>query len=403
MVMSCVLLLPLGYHTAEPPPTPPAPSPTLPDLWSAQLSCKIGTNGSCGAGMEAASFFYDSRATTLRQRLNSSLLVYWLEGQGGRRKLYSKYVDECRPMPLNFTFGQLIDFSWMPLATCIGAHSLFYSDAHAAMNYTVQLDPANGLPTELDVLPWLQLPGTPEVTPQVRRWSFTMASAGVPQPTTLWNIPRPGCLDPLPPCADSRPKQRFHVYIAHPHQFVDLANQDSGDARGDVAFLCPDLTSDEKESNGYDTVSMWVVDMDVHWGQYRQCNGYPGLCIGLEGFFVGRQVPFGDPDLPLSGQCSLNAARGSWFSHPTGGRCPSEASANCSWWPLRRVKSVAINCLKQLGFVAACKEDLSEHGALRFKEWIYNRSMPIFEAAFASDEAVYGGCPSIQFDNEESN
>ena len=55
-------------------------------------------------------------------------------------------------------------------------------------------------------------------------------------------------------------------------------------------------------------------------------------------------------------------------------------------------KSISIDCLRKLGFVAACRNDLAEHGALRFKEWIYNRSLPIFEAAFASDVPLYGGC-----------
>ena len=367
-----------------------------PKVWSAMLSCKIGANGSCGAGMESASFYYDSQATALRQRLNSSLLVYWLEGHGESRRLYSQYVDDCRPMPLNFTFGQLVDFSWMARATRRGAHTLFYSDTAAATNYSVTLDPTTELPAQLDVLPWVHLPGTPRMTPQVRRWSFTSAIAGAAQSATMWTVPRPGCLDPLPPCDGGRLKQRTNVYLAHPHQYVDIDDQDSGDARGDVAFLCPDLTSGEKESNGYDTVSEWEVEMDPRWGQYRQCNGYPGLCIGLERLFVGRQIPFGDPDLPLSGQCSPHAARGSWFSHPASGRCPSAtSSANCSWRPVRRVKSISIDCLRKLGFVAACRNDLAEHGALRFKEWIYNRSLPIFEAAFASDVPLHGGCPPM--------
>ena len=45
----------------------------------------------------------------------------------------------------------------------------------------------------------------------------------------------------------------FDVFIAHPRRFVELDDQDSADARGDVAFLCPDLTSAENATNGYES------------------------------------------------------------------------------------------------------------------------------------------------------
>uniref|UniRef100_A0A7S0IHY3 Uncharacterized protein n=1 Tax=Calcidiscus leptoporus TaxID=127549 RepID=A0A7S0IHY3_9EUKA len=369
--------------------------PELPTLWRAHLSCSVGTNGSCGAGMESASFFFDNRTKRLRQRLNSSLLVYWMEGSGSGRALYSQYAGDCRPMPLNFTFGQLVDFSWLPFATRLNAQAFFYTDAEAAMNYTLEIDLSRGTPSRLEALPFVNLPGTPAMTPQPRRWTFTQAEVGLP--AAVWDIPRAGCLERVPPCASTGAMRRFDVYIAHPRRFVELGDQDSADARGDVAFLCPDLTSAENSTNGYDTVSHWVVEMNAAWGQYRQCNGYPGLCVGLETFFVGRQVPFGDEELPLSGQCSPHTIRGSWFSHPAGGQCKESSNERCSWRPVRRAKSISIDCLaRQQGLVAACRKDLKEHGDMRLKQWIYNRSLPIFERAFMSDGAAQGGCPPLK-------
>ena len=68
-------------------------------------------------------------------------------------------------------------------------------------------------------------------------------------------------------------RETVGVFLAHPRAFVYLDDQDSGDARGVVSFICPDLTR-PLLTNGYDVISLWSVEVDPRYGQYEQCNGH---------------------------------------------------------------------------------------------------------------------------------
>ncbi len=121
-----------------------------------------------------------------------------------------------------------------------------------------------------------------------------------------------------------------------------------------------------------------------------------------DSFYVGRQIPIGSDAVPLSGQCTPNVQSGSWFSHTKGGKCPdgqAVAPGVCSWRPLQRRKTIDLKCLAdQVGMRDACLADISAAGGappIPFSVWIYNRSLPVFEAAFASEDPSQGGCPAV--------
>ena len=73
----------------------------------------------------------------------------------------------------------------------------------------------------------------------------------------------------------------------------------------------------------------------------------------------------------------------------------------CSWRPIKKLKTIDLKCLTStLGMVHTCQADLASAHAqgvqpFPFTKWIYNRSLPIFEGAFASDEPAKGGCPPL--------
>ena len=142
--------------------------------------------------------------------------------------------------------------------------------------------------------------------------------------------------------------------------------------------------------------------MLASYGQYRLCNGYPGLCFGLEDFEMGRQLPYGSKNVPFSGQCTPNAESGNWFSHTKLGKCADgvkPAAGVCSWRVVRRVKTIDLKCLAEdAGMKAACLADYKAHPLvppLPFTKWIYNESLPVFEKAFASEDPSQGGCPAV--------
>lgn len=110
----------------------------------------------------------------------------------------------------------------------------------------------------------------------------------------------------------------------------------------------------------------------------------------------------GSVDVPLSGQCTANTQSGSWLSHTAGGKCPDGQSVKegiCTWRPVSLVKTIDLECLsKQAGMRKACIADIIAAGGkipVPFQDWIYNRSLPIFLGAFASDDPSQGGCPSL--------
>ncbi|KAL1504714.1 hypothetical protein AB1Y20_008493 [Prymnesium parvum] len=380
-------------------------------------------NSSIMSGPPAATFFFDNSSTdgTLRQRINQSYglpSTAWTlyTPSNASMRTYAQLADDCRPLPVNFSAFLAFDLSWVPLSTFAGevvlgpsmkANRFVYSDTRTLNNYTL-VTTLHGQLLELYSTFIGKLPGTGSVSPTTKH-TFGGLVEG-PVPASLFDIPVQGCFEKVPPCPNGD-VVLMDLYLAHPHQFTYLDNEDTADAKGDVTFLCPDILQPGSSAfNLYDQVSRWQVEIDTHWGQYEQCNGYPGLCFGLEDYFVGRQIPYGTKKVPLSGQCTPNTDSGSWFSHTLGGKCldgqrPSEGT--CTWRPVKREKTIALKCLvEDVGMLTACKADILAAGGLPgppFTKWIYNTSLKVFQDAFASENPDQGGCPNVALSPSEES
>jgi len=412
-----MLLFMLPMSTVPTPPSlPPAFSVTMTQSQpEAFIFGQFGLKPTAGPPA-LYSFYYDSTNAdgTLRQRLNNSVgfatTVWTLFTPGNAsHRVFAEFGEDCRPLPSDFTFGQGLDLRWIPNASYVGqvilpsgakASAFGYLDAIEMFNYTAVFSERDEEFLYVDSQWMGSLPGTGSGTYPKIRHEIVPGTMHVAIPAAeLWGIPVQGCFEKVPPCTEGT-VEKLDVFLAHPHQFDYIDDEDTGDARGDVTFICPDILNPASGAfNLYDQVSQWRVEIDTHWGQYQQCNGYPGLCFGLEDYYVGRQIPFGSTAVPLSGQCTENADSGSWFSHTKAGRCPdgqAVASGVCSWRPLERVKTINLKCLaEEAGMRKACQADLVKAGGLPFpfSKWIWNESLPIFEAAFASDDPAKGGCP----------
>lgn len=401
------------------------PPPLLPSSFSVNLSISslqgsllphlhFGPSGS-------ASFLFENSSVdgTLRQRLDqqtgfaASLWTLYTPSNRSLR-VYGKFADDCRPIPHHFAI-LAFDLSWLPWSTFVGtvrvgasqtANRFFYSDGRSFNNYTAVVSQA-GVLLYVDSTFFGKLPGTGDVSLS-QRHTFTSRLVERRLPPSLFQIPALGCYEKVPPCREGAATV-MEVYLAHPHQFAYLDNQDSADAKGDVAFLCPDLLKPETAAfNQYDQVSLWKVEVDTHWGQYELCNGYPAVCYGLEDFYMGRQVPYGSRRVPLSGQCTSNLGTGSWYSHTLGGKCSDNqrpGTGECTWRPIERTKTIDLKCLAHgAGMVETCKTDIAAAGGFipGASEWIFNTSLKVFVDAFSTDDPTKGGCPNVRTMPQES-
>ena len=236
---------------------------------------------------QSASFFFETGDDgTVRQRLNSSsgfAATAWTlyTPANNSLRIFAKFANDCRPLPVNFTFEQGLDLSWLPWATFTGdvrvgllkkANRFFYADKRAPFNYSAAVDKASGRILYVDSTWTGHLPGTcPPATCRAPtlRMRFGADYEERVLPASLFTIPVEGCFQKVPECADGVVTE-MDVYLAHPHQFRSLDNEDSGDARGDVIFICPDLLQPGSSAfNLYDAVSRWRVEVDTHWGQYH--------------------------------------------------------------------------------------------------------------------------------------
>ena len=170
--------------------------------------------------------------------------------------------------------------------------------------------------------------------------------------------------------------------------------QDVGDERGDVLFVCVDLLTRHASptpsptDHGYQWLTYYALEHTPRWGQYQNCNGYPPLCLGAEDFWVGHQAAYA-LGLPEAGQCGNNTPVGEWFSLPKGGQCAAKTQPDGSTctWATTRVKTVDSACVfHKQAFLDACQSD----GRAPFA-----KATAIFLAAFASDDPAEGGCPPL--------
>ena len=184
------------------------------------------------------------------------------------------------------------------------------------------------------------------------------------------------------------------VFIFHPNSSFDIVQQDLGDERGDVLFVCTDLLTRNASSthpamdHGYQWITRYDLEHTPRWGQYQNCNGYPPLCLGAEDFWVGHQAAYA-LGLPAAGQCGNNTPVGEWFSLPKGGQCAHGVKPDGSTctWTTTRVKTVDSACIfHKQAFLDACQSD----GRAPFA-----KATALFQAAFASDDPAEGGCPPL--------
>lgn len=359
-------------------------------------------------------FFFDNSSTELRQLVNTSAPFVsraWTlyNPSNDSLRAFQDSAAGCRPLPISFTALFLVlDLSWVPRAAYAGtdghgSNLFLYTDPRTFYNYSLAAAP-NGTLLQLDVRYVGKLPGTNSSSFPAQRYAFASVTPGpAAVPADLFDIPIEGCYEKVPPCPDGK-SVTTDVYLAHPQNFTYLDNEDTGDARGDVMFICSDIMQPGSAAfNLYNRVSRWTIEVLTSYGQYEECNGYPGTCYGLEDFYVGRQIPYGSATVPLAGQCTPNAESGSWFSHTAKGKCTGgqrPAEGVCSWRPVKKTKTIDLKCLSArsgAGMLEACTRDLLAAGGIwRPGTWIWNKSLPVFQNAFDSDDPASGGCPPLE-------
>lgn len=238
----------------------------------------VGGRWRAGSGWgEKKSFYYDNATDgTIRQRLNGSDSfsgAAWTmyTPSNNTLALHAMFANDCRPIPLDFTFGSGLDITWLPRAKFAGevrvgffkkGNAFFYQSKQAFYNYTAvvsQDEPARLLWVAAN---WTgSLPGTNSSTMrQTARHTFGSDLTVAAQPPSLFVIPVEGCFEKVPPCPNAT-SAVLDVYLAHPHAYRNLEDQDTGDARGDVMFICPDISSPYGMSdfNEYDEIAARIV------------------------------------------------------------------------------------------------------------------------------------------------
>lgn len=188
---------------------------------------------------------------------------------------------------------------------------------------------------------------------------------------------------PMPPCPGGT-VERLDIYRVRSAQEPNsLLGRNAGDALGDMAFFCSVGGMDESQ-----LVTHWSVVANSSWGQYAYClySGGENVCFGSSGAQVGRESSMGLHGAS-QGQCTANAAVGSWFSFPPEGACGegTEVGDGCTWKaaPLRTVSAGCI--LNDRGLKAACDQERG-HAPM-------SKSAEIFARALSSDDPALGGCP----------
>lgn len=179
------------------------------------------------------------------------------------------------------------------------------------------------------------------------------------------------------PLAPVLPMIRLHPA----NQTLALANQNTGDVSGDVAFICGVLLSGAPTV--YQEVSMYRIQVNATYGCYAFCNY--GVCLGGDPFLVGREALNG-LGLPAAGQCTDNPY-GTWFSLPDAGQCsPSQSveSGVCSWKLIETIKTISVQCLLSQDIKQACYKD---------RIVPFPTATEVLLRAFASDDPSQGGCP----------
>ena len=214
--------------------------PPLPDAFSVTVKQSYDAGGfkmgQFAASLSASkqTFLFDNTTAdgTLRQVLNTSegfASTVWTlyTAANDSLRMYAKFGNDCRPLPLEFSLGQGFDVSWLPRASYTGevrvgllkkGDRFFYADARAAFNYSAVFsqDAKNSRLLYVESTWTGKLPGTGNVTQTMRHSFEDDMKVGRP-PTSAFDIPVEGCFVKVPPC-DMGSVHQLDVYLAHPHQ-----------------------------------------------------------------------------------------------------------------------------------------------------------------------------------------
>ena len=304
----------LAMSVPQPPQLPPSFSVTMFQSWVPVSPSNRASNASLVAAAHRAQMFelehagtpppllhldaqapafrfYFDNATgdgTVRQLLNVTAVnatpfetAVWtlFTPANASLRIFAEFANDCRPLPLDFTFSQGFDLSWLPWAMYIGeiplsrleqGYQFAYNDHRTLRNYSAVVSQRTGKLVYVDALWTGHLPGTGNFTSFAERLTFGDDWVEQPLPAELFHIPAEGCYHKVPPCKSGHASEMV-VYLAHPHQYRYLDNEDTGDARGDVTFLCPDLLANGSAAfNLYDALSQWRVEVNTSFGQYQQ-------------------------------------------------------------------------------------------------------------------------------------
>ena len=323
----------LAAAVAEPSP------PVLPRAFTVTLKqtfepvrFALGQPALWAAPSTTMTFVYDSSYEdgTLRQRTNASRgfasTVWTLFTPGNSSlRIFAKFANDCRPLPPQFTFGQGFTLHWVQNATFVGtvhthgklADQFFYTDTVGQYNYTLAVERGGSTRLLYVISTWIgSLPGTSHETSLTLRHEFMDDMRIGPVDDEMFRVPVSGCFEKVPPCSDGE-IVHMDVYLAHPHQFNYLENEDTADARGDVIFLCPDMisTSGAASFNLYDRVSHWIIEVDTRWGQYQRATlALRTACRALNMHSSPSTPPLPPLAPPLT--CSPGSRRVQWLPRP---------------------------------------------------------------------------------------
>lgn len=378
--------------SAAPPPTPPT---NLPKAFS---DMNMTTANGFTAFAAPAQFWYDENQVGQRVSLDFALFSGYPQNVTSVTRNATTYIIQnelCRTLAQPFA-GL---FSWLPVAHFNGEVVV---DGRLCNEFVFNI-PGKG-PIILDVLTnridgydipvRLIAPGSSlngRVMNNTLTWSTELTIG--PVDPSVWEITSDTwtCATEVI-CPDGPAFAQENVYLFHDANYFVLNNTNVADQLGDVAFVCLDMETNLFED--FQWVSGYVIEWNTTWGEYSYCNY--GTCWGGSVDRVGREGSEGVGY--LTGQCTNNSNTGSWYALPPYSEelCPEYANGTigingtvwygCGWNIIKKIKTINSTCLRDNGFLNACRAD---------GDFPFPTASKIWEQAFASEDPSNGGCPDI--------
>lgn len=377
---------------------PRAQGPFIADAWSANVVSRSPASSTVGDGHGV--YFYDGPKQRVRTKTVMQLHLFHESGDSMAMDQLIKNVTglssnvsigvganaTCKATPAPYSD----QYSLLRMAGVhVGSGSVGgeacelweanYSSPAATVSMRACIA-ADGVPREYNVSTGLAYKAA-------SRQSAVFSNVTVGSPDDAEFEPSEACFEryPAPPC-ESKGTASLELYRVHSAaEPSSLANRNTGDALGDMAFFC-DLGMDESG-----LVTKWSVEANASWGQYAFClfAGGKNLCFGHTGKHVGREGPMGLGG-PVQGQCSENLELGSWFSFPAEGECQEGSllgTDGCTW-TAKSERTVTAKCiLEDRGLKDVCAQERG-HAPMTL-------AAEIFKAALASADPAQGGCPDV--------